>query len=86
MVLGLLAATVGVSALVLWVVLPQGYFASRLIWLEIHKWSGLLLSVGVLVHVVLHWRWLLRMTHRLVTCCRGRVHPAPAVDHEGRGI
>ncbi len=66
-VIALLAAVVGLSAFLLWVVLPQGYFAARLVWLDIHKWSGLLLSVGVLLHVLLHWRWLLRMTQRILT-------------------
>ncbi|MGD2144532.1 MAG: hypothetical protein PVF54_08660 [Anaerolineae bacterium] len=64
-VMGLLALMVGVSALLLWVVLPQGYFASRLLWLGMHKWSGLALSVTVLLHVLLHGRWLLRMTRRV---------------------
>ena len=63
-VMGLLALGVGLSALLLWVVLPQGYFATRLLWLGIHKWSGLALSVAVLLHVVLHWRWLGRMARR----------------------
>ncbi|MFW6115457.1 MAG: DUF4405 domain-containing protein [Chloroflexota bacterium] len=66
-VLGLLAVVVGLSAFLLWVVLPQGYFAARLLWLDIHKWSGLLLSVGVLLHVILHWKWLLRMTRLIVS-------------------
>jgi membrane protein implicated in regulation of membrane protease activity len=62
--MGLLAFTVGLSAFLLWVVFPQGYFAARLIWLEIHKWTGLGLSIAVLLHVVLHWRWLTQMTKR----------------------
>lgn len=64
--MGLLALVVGVSALLLWVVLPQGYFPSRLLWLDIHKWSGLVLSLAVLLHVVLHWQWLVRMTRRML--------------------
>jgi cytochrome b subunit of formate dehydrogenase len=66
LVMGLLALTVGVSALLLWVVLPQGYFASRLLWLGVHKWAGLGLSVTVLLHLLLHGRWLVRMTRRVV--------------------
>ncbi|MGD8968202.1 MAG: hypothetical protein PVI07_11900 [Anaerolineae bacterium] len=65
-VMGLMAVTLGLSALLLWVVLPQGYFASRLLWLGIHKWTGLALSVTVLLHVLLHGRWLVRMTRRVV--------------------
>ena len=29
-----------------------------------HKWGGLALRIGVLIHLLLHWRWTLRMTQR----------------------
>jgi hypothetical protein len=61
-----LALSVGVSAFLLWVILPQGYFASRLLWIGVHKWSGLALSVAVLLHVLLHRGWVLRMTRRVM--------------------
>ena len=64
--MGVLALTLAVSALLLWVVLPQGYFASRLLWLTIHKWTGLALTVTVVLHVLLHGRWLLRTTRRVL--------------------
>ncbi len=66
-VMALLAVAVGVSAFMLWVVLPQGFFAARLLWLDIHKWTGLLLAVAVCLHVVFHWKWLVRTTRRLLT-------------------
>ena len=66
-VMGLLALVVGVSAFLLWVVLPQGFFPSRLLWLDIHKWSGLALSAAVVLHVLLHWKWLVRMTRRTLS-------------------
>jgi hypothetical protein len=65
-VMALLALTVALSALLLWVVFPQGYFAARLLWLEIHKWTGLALSLAVLLHILLHWSWLVRMTKRIL--------------------
>jgi hypothetical protein len=65
-VMALLALGVGISALLLWVVLPQGYFATRLLWIQIHKWTGLGLSIAALLHVVLHWSWLVRMTKRVL--------------------
>lgn len=64
LVMGVLALALAVSAFLLWVVLPQGYFAARLLWLSIHKWTGLALTVTVILHVLLHWRWLIRMTRR----------------------
>ena len=61
-VMGLLALVLALSAFLLWVVLPQGFFAARLLWLEIHKWVGLALGISAVVHLALHWRWLIRMT------------------------
>ena len=60
--MGLLALVLSLSSILLWVVLPQGFFAARLLWIQIHKWVGLALGILVLVHLALHWRWLLRMT------------------------
>ena len=68
----LLALVLAVSAVLLWVVFPQGYFPSRLLWLAIHRWVGLGLIVAVLVHVALHWKWLVRMTGRWVERVRRR--------------
>jgi hypothetical protein len=31
---------------------------------DVHKWGGLALGVGVLLHVLLHWKWLVRKTRR----------------------
>jgi hypothetical protein len=36
---------------------------------EVHRWAGLVLTLLVLVHVVLHWRWIVRTTAGLF---RGR--------------
>ena len=60
--LAILALLLGVSALLLWVIFPHGYFPGRAGWLEVHKWTGLTLFLGVVVHLVLHWGWLVRMT------------------------
>jgi len=62
MVMLLLAFALAVSSFVLWVILPQGFFAARLVWIQIHKWVGLALGVAATVHVSLHWRWLIRIT------------------------
>ena len=55
--------TLALSALLVWVVLPKGYHPSWLLWIAIHKWSGLVLVAEVLV--ILHIGWLTRMTRRL---------------------
>jgi hypothetical protein len=41
-----------------------GFYGARALWIAIHKWGGLALSVVVLMHVALHWTWLMRMTRR----------------------
>ena len=66
LVMGILALILTTSAFLLWVVLPQGYFATRLVWLDIHKWTGLALVISVLLHLVIHTRWLVRMTQQVV--------------------
>lgn len=53
-----------ISSFLLWVVFPRGYFAAREIWVTVHKWSGLALSIMVVIHLVVHWKWLWQMTRR----------------------
>ena len=64
--MGILALILITSAFLLWVVLPQGYFANRLMWLDVHKWTGLALVISVLLHLVIHARWLVRMTQHVL--------------------
>jgi hypothetical protein len=64
--LAIVAVLLAVSAFLLWVIFPRGYFPSRVIWLEIHKWAELSITVGVLFHIALHWKWLLQMTRHYI--------------------
>jgi hypothetical protein len=66
LVMGILALVLITSAFLLWVVLPQGYFATRLVWLDIHKWIGLALVISALLHLVIHARWPVRMTQQVL--------------------
>ena len=61
-VLVLTAVLLSISAYLLWVVFPHGYFPSRAIWVDIHKWTGLILTVGVVFHVTIHRKWLSQST------------------------
>ena len=54
----------GTSSILLWVIFPRGYFPSRVLWVEIHKWSGFTVGIGAILHVGLHAKWLWRMTKR----------------------
>lgn len=36
------------------------------VWNALHTWSSLALIAGVLIHLVLHWKWIVGMTQRMV--------------------
>lgn len=67
-----------VSGFVLWSVLPHGgyqgglnpyygqsYIISRDAWLSLHDWGALVMVAGVVVHLVLHWKWIYYMFRKL---------------------
>jgi membrane protein implicated in regulation of membrane protease activity len=68
----LLSLLLAISSFLLWVVFPRGYYAARALWVDLHTWGGLVLSIAVIVHLVLHWKWLARMTRRYLNRLRGR--------------
>jgi hypothetical protein len=71
-----------VSGFILWIALPRGdgfrfrgsgsrmahesFGFSRETWLDIHDWAGVALIVILLVHLLLHWRWVLSVTRRVI--------------------
>jgi hypothetical protein len=70
--MGLLGILLAISSFLLWVVFPRGYHATRALWVDIHKWGGLALSILAVVHLVLHWKWLVQMTRRQLERIRKR--------------
>jgi hypothetical protein len=75
LVMALLALFQAVSGFVLWLVLPRGggyrgglgdaggtFLWSREGWIVLHDWTAVALVVIVLVHIILHWGWIVRMT------------------------
>ncbi len=67
-----------ISGFVLWLVLPHGGFQggrnlaygqeflfSRNTWLSLHDWFAVVMVLGILVHLVLHWRWITCMVRNL---------------------
>jgi cytochrome b561 len=36
----------------------------RYIWIEIHNWLGVALAAILLVHIILHWKWIVETTKR----------------------
>ena len=59
-----------VSALLLWFAFPRGYFMTRELWVDIHKWSGVALAALVLIHVARHWNWFACMTKQYLSSLR----------------
>jgi hypothetical protein len=57
-----LVVLLAVSAYLLWFEFPRGYQADRETWVDIHKWVGFSLYIAVVLHVLLHAKWLWRMT------------------------
>ena len=65
-----------ISGLVLWFAVSGGQgpllnlrhsggsFAGieRGVWIDVHDWAGLVLVAVMLLHLALHWRWLVRQT------------------------
>jgi ABC-type dipeptide/oligopeptide/nickel transport system permease subunit len=74
LVMALLALFQAISGFVLWVVLPRGdgyqggrgeigtFLWTRNEWIDLHDWTAVALAVIVLVHIILHWGWIARMT------------------------
>jgi hypothetical protein len=39
---------------------------SRATWSDLHTWASLVMIVGVVVHLVLHWKWIVCVTKQIV--------------------
>jgi hypothetical protein len=39
---------------------------SRGTWDDLHTWTSLVMIAGVLVHLVLHWRWIICVTKKML--------------------
>jgi hypothetical protein len=59
-------------------------FLSRGEWSDLHVWSSLGMIAGIVVHVALHWRWIVCMVKRFMKTGRepalaGGAQPCPVV-------
>ena len=77
-ILGLLEA---VSGFVLWIALPSGggwrgggfgggaeytfLSLSRHTWLDIHDWTAVVIVAVIIIHLVLHWKWIIYVTKKV---------------------
>jgi len=48
---------------------------SRHTWLDIHDWAAVALLVLVLIHIILHWNWIVRMAKIIFQGLPKRVAP-----------
>ena len=53
---------------------------SRGAWSDLHIWVSLVLVVGVVVHFLLHWSWIVCVTKRLLRPPRRREQEARAIS------
>ena len=71
--MALLSLAEGISGFVLWLAFPRGggrggggeltfWAVSKNTWIDIHDWVAVALLVVVIIHIVLHWDWIVRMT------------------------
>lgn len=36
------------------------------VWQTLHKWSGIAMLIGVVIHQLLHWNWIVTMTKKVL--------------------
>ena len=88
-IIGIAFLVEAVSGFVLAIVLPHGgyqggrngiygqtFVISRDAWLSLHDWFAIIMTLGVLVHLVLHWRWIVCMVRKLWREAFPRLEPA----------
>ena len=46
--------------------IDPGFIFSRTVWDLIHTWSGVLMIASVLIHFMIHWKWVINHTGRLL--------------------
>ncbi len=49
---------------------------SRWVWSDLHTWASLIMISGVLLHVVLHWKWIVCVTRQVFA------RPQPRIARE----
>jgi cytochrome b subunit of formate dehydrogenase len=40
-------------------------FFEKFAWDMLHTWSGVLMSIGILLHFTLHWKWITNITRKM---------------------
>jgi hypothetical protein len=67
-----------VSGFLMWLVIPEGgyrggrgldivektFIWDRHVWIDLHDWTAVALVVLVILHLILHWKWIWYMTKK----------------------
>ena len=65
-------AATAITGLLLWLIIPSGqgngwfvfWGLTRREWVDLHNWAGLTMLMGAIIHLVLHWQWILCVIQR----------------------
>jgi len=76
----LLAVFQAVSGFLMWLVIPRGgegfqgsrgleladatFIWSKHTWINLHDWTAVALLVMVIIHLILHWKWIVYTTKK----------------------
>ena len=70
-----------VTGLIIFLFLPSGVRQGRFqelfgitkeVWNFIHTWSGILMFVLVVIHLILHWNWIVCMTKNVLEAVKNK--------------
>jgi hypothetical protein len=57
----------------------ETFLFDKTTWDLIHTWSGVALSIGAVLHVVLHWKWITNITRKMFGSRRVKSNTGQAV-------
>ena len=64
--------TTALTGFTLWLILPEGRGSGSFVflglnkhtWTDIHNWAGLIMLAGAILHLLLHWKWIVNVAQR----------------------
>lgn len=57
----------------------ESFLFSKTTWDLLHTWSGVSLSIGAILHIVLHWQWITNITSKMFGSRRVKPNSGQAV-------
>ncbi|MFC2123072.1 DUF4405 domain-containing protein [Bacteroidota bacterium] len=94
----LLSLTMAISGFVLWLAFPSGggggghgrgggdeltfWELSKHSWIDVHNWVAVALLSVAIIHIILHWKWIARMSKNIITQTAAQLrgaYPRPVV-------